>query len=202
MVHLFDYNNYVIWSKLICDRAINYMYTKTGSTKFSFIIRFCFYLVEGNILMAMADGVEKAQAILVCFSRKYKGSPCCQAGKFACMCKPIRKFIWKLIVTFFLKGSSLLTIAHNLLMSSRVLYLRWTSISFCPPWPSVNLMRSSPVSCLRALLQHIYIGQVGFPGRLFPCFWIPFGYCFIDSKTSVQVQQPWCQHACKWAALA
>ena len=48
---------------------------------------FPFYLAEGNILMAMADGVEKAAAILVCFSRKYKGSPCCQAGRFRPMCK-------------------------------------------------------------------------------------------------------------------
>ncbi|XP_072016552.1 uncharacterized protein [Amphiura filiformis] len=35
--------------------------------------------MRGNILMAMADGVEKADAMLMCYSRKYKGSAFCQA---------------------------------------------------------------------------------------------------------------------------
>ncbi|XP_072037454.1 uncharacterized protein [Amphiura filiformis] len=35
--------------------------------------------LEGSILVAMANGVEKADAVLLCFSQAYKASVCCQA---------------------------------------------------------------------------------------------------------------------------
>lgn len=36
---------------------------------------------DGDILGAMADAVEKAAVVLVCFSQKYKDSQSCRTGK-------------------------------------------------------------------------------------------------------------------------
>ena len=39
-----------------------------------------FFFSEGNILIAMAGAVEKAEAVLMCVSRAYKASANCQTG--------------------------------------------------------------------------------------------------------------------------
>ena len=45
---------------------------------------------EGNILVAMANAVEKADAILVCVSRSYKASVHCQTGEIIMCHESIR----------------------------------------------------------------------------------------------------------------
>ena len=40
----------------------------------------CHVFIGGNILAAMAEGVKNADVIVMCYSRKYKSSACCQQG--------------------------------------------------------------------------------------------------------------------------
>ena len=37
--------------------------------------------MAGSTLQAMAEAVENADIVLVCFSQKYKNSPNCRAGR-------------------------------------------------------------------------------------------------------------------------
>jgi len=36
--------------------------------------------IEGSVLDAMADGMERSSVVLVCFSKKYKASINCRTG--------------------------------------------------------------------------------------------------------------------------
>ena len=38
--------------------------------------------MQGSTLQAMAEAVEDADIVLVCFSQKYKNSPNCRAGEY------------------------------------------------------------------------------------------------------------------------
>jgi len=40
--------------------------------------------MDGSTLQAMAEAVEGAECVLMCFSAKYKNSPNCRAGTYSC----------------------------------------------------------------------------------------------------------------------
>lgn len=41
--------------------------------------------LQGSTLQAMAQAVEKADIVLVCYSQKYKNSDNCRAGRIKCI---------------------------------------------------------------------------------------------------------------------